>query len=346
VKKFVLGVALLVSCLAARAQTAATPTFSVPGGSYNTNPAVAISDATPGAVVYYTTDGSLPTTASAVYSAPLLVTATTTIKAIAEVPGIKQAHIDETLVGWKTPTCILPGCNPGGKGIPSGTGHTLATGSSPYATFSITSSQSYANALWPYDAGSCDSCSTFSYDFWITLGANSNFAQAFEVDLRQFNKTLGINFMFGMQWDQVNETWDVWNQKTKQWVPTSLHTALSYSAPRHIVINDHRDTANNLVFDSISIDGVETDWNITEPSGPLTPGWSSVVGPQHQIDVGVIKTPTTLTAGIMNATFTAGNPPSAVVSATYTLIRAATIVCPPGTPNYTVSGYTFSCPVS
>jgi hypothetical protein len=48
--------------------TASTPTLSVAPGTYNTAQVPALSSATPGATIYYTLDGSTPTTSSAVYS--------------------------------------------------------------------------------------------------------------------------------------------------------------------------------------------------------------------------------------------------------------------------------------
>jgi len=62
---------------------AATPTFSVAAGTYATAQTVAISDATAGATIYYTTDGSAPTTNGSVYSGPIAVSATETLNAIA-----------------------------------------------------------------------------------------------------------------------------------------------------------------------------------------------------------------------------------------------------------------------
>ncbi len=69
------------------AQAAATPIFSPVAGSYPVAQSVSLTDTTTGAILYYTTDGSTPTTASAVYSSPIVVSATETVKAIAVVQG-------------------------------------------------------------------------------------------------------------------------------------------------------------------------------------------------------------------------------------------------------------------
>jgi len=62
---------------------AAVPVFSVAAGTYTTTQTVAISDATPGVVIYYTANGAAPTTSSAVYSGPISVNASETVKAMA-----------------------------------------------------------------------------------------------------------------------------------------------------------------------------------------------------------------------------------------------------------------------
>ena len=72
---------------------AATPTFSPAAGSYSGSQSVAISCSTPSSTIYYTTDGSVPTTGSAVYSSALTVSATETIRAIAAATGYSNSAV-------------------------------------------------------------------------------------------------------------------------------------------------------------------------------------------------------------------------------------------------------------
>ena len=66
---------------------AATPTFSPAGGSYTTPQSVNIADATSGATIYYTTNGTTPTTSSTQYTGPITVSSTETLEAIAVATG-------------------------------------------------------------------------------------------------------------------------------------------------------------------------------------------------------------------------------------------------------------------
>jgi uncharacterized repeat protein (TIGR03803 family) len=72
---------------------AATPWFSPPAGTYTQAEAVAITDAAPGATIYYTTNGNIPTTSSPKYTSPISVTATETVKALAVASGYTNSAI-------------------------------------------------------------------------------------------------------------------------------------------------------------------------------------------------------------------------------------------------------------
>ena len=74
---------------------AATPTFSPVAGTYMSEQSVTISCETANAAIYYTLDGSDPTENSTLYSAPITVSETTTIKAIAVASGYDNSTIAE-----------------------------------------------------------------------------------------------------------------------------------------------------------------------------------------------------------------------------------------------------------
>ncbi len=65
----------------------ANPVFSLAAGSYTGTQTLTITEPTSGAVVYYTVDGSAPTTASLVYTQPLTISASQTVQAMAVSPG-------------------------------------------------------------------------------------------------------------------------------------------------------------------------------------------------------------------------------------------------------------------
>lgn len=70
---------------------AASPTFNPPAGSYPSAQSVKLSTATPGASIYYTTDGSAPSTLSTLYTVPISVNSSLTIKAIAHEAGMTDS---------------------------------------------------------------------------------------------------------------------------------------------------------------------------------------------------------------------------------------------------------------
>ncbi len=69
----------------------ATPAFSPAGGAYATAQSVTLSDSTPNASIYYTTNGTPASTGSTLYTAPIPVASSETIEAVAIAPNFSQS---------------------------------------------------------------------------------------------------------------------------------------------------------------------------------------------------------------------------------------------------------------
>jgi hypothetical protein len=72
---------------------AAAPTFSPAAGTYASAQSVTITSATSGAQIRYTTDGATPTVASPLYSGPVSVAASLTLRAIAFATGFAASNV-------------------------------------------------------------------------------------------------------------------------------------------------------------------------------------------------------------------------------------------------------------
>ena len=93
---------------AANTNQAAAPVFSVPGGLVSTdNVSITLSSSTPNASIYYTLDGTTPSSSSTPYTTAITLTQTTTIKAIAYATGYEASAVSTATYTFPTPVANI-----------------------------------------------------------------------------------------------------------------------------------------------------------------------------------------------------------------------------------------------
>ncbi|HEY1648253.1 MAG TPA: chitobiase/beta-hexosaminidase C-terminal domain-containing protein [Terracidiphilus sp.] len=123
---------------------AVPPAFSPAAGTYSAAQNVALSSATPDAVIYYATDGSTPTAASTAYSAAIAVAASETINAVAISPtmGTSNAETAAYVINASSPP------PPAGAFTLSGTPVSIASpGSNATSTITVTPSGGFTGTV-------------------------------------------------------------------------------------------------------------------------------------------------------------------------------------------------------
>jgi hypothetical protein len=118
---------------------AATPSFSPASGTYNSAQTVTITDTTTGATIYFTTDGTTPTTDSEVYNGPITVSSTETINAIAAASGYSNSAVASA-----TYTISL---SPGYQVSVTPSTLTIVAGQSGTAMFTVTPANGFSSQV-------------------------------------------------------------------------------------------------------------------------------------------------------------------------------------------------------
>lgn len=96
------------------------PTFSPGGGTYTVSPTVSLSTTTVGATIRYTTDGTNPGETSPIYTTPLLIGTTTTVKAAAFKTGWSTSAIASATYTLNFGKLAPPTLSPGAGGYAGG----------------------------------------------------------------------------------------------------------------------------------------------------------------------------------------------------------------------------------
>ncbi len=110
----------------------------------------------------------------------------------------------------------------------------------------------------------------FTYDVYF-YGTNLALSQALEFDINQFFDNMGFIFGHECRIAGGNE-WDIWDNATAKWIPTGVACNPVSNAWNHLTIKVERNTSNQLVYQSITLNGVTSTLNQTYSAGSA-PGW-------------------------------------------------------------------------
>ena len=110
----------------------------------------------------------------------------------------------------------------------------------------------------------------FTYDVYF-YGDNFGPSQALEFDINQFFGNMGFIFGHECRIASGNE-WDVWDNQNARWTPTGIPCYPNSNSWNHLTIQVQRTSNNDLVYQSITLNGSTHTLNWTFPHGS-SPGW-------------------------------------------------------------------------
>ena len=112
----------------------------------------------------------------------------------------------------------------------------------------------------------------FTYDVYF-FGNNIASSQALEFDINQF--VGGKSFIWGHECRIAGgHEWDVWDNVARHWHPTGIPCNPHNNAWNHLIIQVQRNSRNQLVFQSITLNGVKSQPNFV--SSPTGTNWYGV----------------------------------------------------------------------
>ena len=278
---------------------AAAPGFSVAPGKYATTQTVSLSDATPGAAIHYTLDGSAPSASSPQYSGPLSITASTVIGALAVAPAYSASKVvtaSYVIVPPSAPTIpsnatkqteiqVMPDWrikhDPGTPGSSSGAISIVSDPSlSGQANRFVTSFADGGGELYSLTYGTDANSHNIVYDAQVWIEDGSTIANL-EMDTNQVIPD-GDTVIYAFQCSGYSGVWEYSSNAgtpsnpVVKWLKSNATcnpATWTPSAWHHVQISYSRDNAGNVTYQSVWLDGAEQDINQTVNSA-FTLGWA------------------------------------------------------------------------
>ncbi len=175
----------------------ATPTFLPAGGTFIGTQSVVISCETEGATIYYTMDGSDPTSESTPYTGTITISATTTVKAIA-IKGNETSNISSATYEKVIPSAGLEYSESSAEVTFNETPYTLPTLNNPYSVSVTYSSSNEAVATVNLTTGQVTICGAGTTTITATFSGNDDYQPG------SASYTLTVNPMNSTEIDLVN----------------------------------------------------------------------------------------------------------------------------------------------
>ncbi len=121
----------------------------------------------------------------------------------------------------------------------------------------------------------------------------TNFAvtQDLELDINLYMN--GVGMEWGTECNHLADgVWDIWNNINAQWVPTSIPCSLNNGAWNHVTIQVQRESNNDLLYQTITVNGVTYTINQTVAPFPVPSGWWGMTM-NYQMDGNYKQSPNT-----------------------------------------------------
>jgi len=132
-------------------------------------------------------------------------------------------------------------------------------------SFSTVGLPDYSNTL-------TNGARNFIYDLYF-YSSTISYSQALEFDINQF--TGGKGYIWGHECRIAGgHEWDIYSNVYKKWIPTGVPCYPKNNAWNHLIIQVQRTSGGNLLYKSITLNGVTHTLNITKAPG--TTKWSGI----------------------------------------------------------------------
>lgn len=163
--------------------------------------------------------------------------------------------------------------------------HSSAVSLSGNATkFTIGGTTPYADVLWSnpiMGQGSANLPDTghtlmpnlhnFTYDAYVYV-TNASITQSLEFDINMYLN--GVGMEWGTECNHLADgVWDIWNNVEAKWVPTGAPCNLINNGWNHVTLQVQRESNNDLLYQTITMNGVTYNINQTVAPFAVPSGW-------------------------------------------------------------------------